>query len=182
MEPRRRGRLARLAGEPSPTGNGRARVPGRLPAARRRSRPGGDFSGRRTWPPSSPPAVGVESETVALEPGRRRERPFPRRPRGSRRPRRQEHPPARASEPGPRPPPGSVRRRTAPGNASHGGPDQFSNRRGPAPVTALPVTGAVALAVPLLVRGTRRPAASRQVEPDGLDFMCFDQVISWVEK
>ena len=48
-------------------GNGRAGVPGRLPAARRRSRPGGDFSGRRTWPPSSPPAVGVESETVALE-------------------------------------------------------------------------------------------------------------------
>ena len=35
--------------------------------AARRSRPGGDFSGRRTWPPSSPPAVGVESETVALE-------------------------------------------------------------------------------------------------------------------
>ena len=51
----RRGFRARLAGEPSPTGERTGPSPGRLPAARRRSRPGGDFSGRRTWPPSSPP-------------------------------------------------------------------------------------------------------------------------------
>ena len=37
---------ARLAGEPSPTGERTGPSPGRLPAARRRSRPGGDFSGR----------------------------------------------------------------------------------------------------------------------------------------
>ena len=59
----RAGRTARL---PSQHG-GRRRRRGRVALAARRSRPGGDFSGRRTWPPSSPPAVGVESETVALE-------------------------------------------------------------------------------------------------------------------
>ena len=58
-----RGGTARL---PSQHG-GRRRRRGRVALAARRSRPGGDFSGRLTWPPSSPPAVGVESETVALE-------------------------------------------------------------------------------------------------------------------
>ena len=75
---RRGGRTARL---PSQHG-GRRRRRGRVALAARRSRPGGDFSGRRTWPPSSPPAVGVESETIALETrDRPRRRPAARRER-----------------------------------------------------------------------------------------------------
>ena len=64
--PRRASGPASPASRARPDGRTGPRL-GRLPAARRRSRPGGDSSRRRTWPPSSPSAVGVESETVALE-------------------------------------------------------------------------------------------------------------------
>ena len=102
-------------------GNVRTRPPARRPGGRAA---GPETLRRRAVEHRHERRVGAVGggELAALEPGRRRERPSPRRPRGSRRPRRQEHPPARASEPGPRPPRGSVRRRTAPGNASTVGP------------------------------------------------------------